>query len=219
MSKKKIGIYAGVFRKWLAFAIDIVVLGIIAFSYIAALLVFILFHPQHRGLHDILSGVYVVKVKQFNLLKKIEKQRYFKIKDSINKPKKITFVLIILISIVVTLLSIFNPVKNSFFNELVALSEEVNKIEGVKSSETRISAFHPWSRGEANTTLQITAAVDRETFFDEKKLVILDTKIKQQAKTYYLNKHEVDEVQVKFTSGFSIGISTFNESINMQATS
>ncbi len=187
-------------------------------SFVVADLVYILFHPQHRGLHDIVSGVYSIKVKQITLLTKLEKQKYFKAKVSSNKPKKISFILTGLICIGFFAASIINPFNLGIFNGTEQFIQAMNSDKGVITSGYDLSTFRSWSGDETNTSLVIRAEVDRNTFFDDEQINKLGTQLEKQAKKYYLDKHKVDDIQVKFTTGYSIGIWTLTFNRTSKAT-
>jgi uncharacterized RDD family membrane protein YckC len=190
----------------------------IMFSFVAVELVYILFHPQHRGIHDLVSGVYSIKVKQFKLLTKLEKQKYFKSKVNNYKSKKISFIVIGLICVALFVLSIINPFNIGIFKGTEQFINAMNADEGIITSGYTISTFHSWSGNQTNTTLLITAEVNKDTFFDDERINNLTTQLEKQAKKYYLNKHKVDDIQVRFTTGYSIGIGTVNLNRTLPAT-
>lgn len=191
--------------------------AVIFFSYIFSFIAFILFHTQHRGLHDLVAGTFVVKKKNFDALVKKGSLHI------VNKPKfnkkaiKISALLIILIIIAGSVITIINPLKNTFMSNLLVINDAVNKDPGVQDSSATINTLI--DSNHTTKSLIITASVDRDTFMDDKKLDKLDSLIKEQAVNLYPEINQVDQVEVVFNSGYTIGIWTFHKNIHWDASS
>lgn len=201
------------------------IINIIIFSYTLTFIAFIIFHPQHRGIHDLASGAIVVRKKAYESLNESGKQQLASQVVSYKKATVISTILIVIVVIgeVVSALITPNLLKNPFFHSMTMIMNAVNKDAGVEviSVVESTSGFYSISKNTGSTTksLVITTQVNRDMFIDPndknklntEKLDMLDAKIKKQAAGLYPQINEVDQVQVVFNSGYDIGIWAFNE--------
>lgn len=187
--------------------------GILAFSYITAFFVIILFNKYHRGLHDIATGSVVVNKKAFDSLSADEKKELIKAPVTSSKPLKISAVLIGFILIGGITLAVINPLKNTFFGDLYKTIKVIEKQTGLRIPSIMLRTYI-FQGSKPSKAIVVTARVDRNTFNNVDKLRDLDAQIKKQVIINYSNIRQVDDLIVVFNSGYSIGIWTYNESIS-----
>lgn len=185
----------------------------IFFSYIAAFFVYLLFNTKHRGIHDLASESIVVNKKAYETLSVKGKKELNKTYVSGRNPLRISAVLIALIIIASIVITIINPIKNTFFGDFYKLSTTIENKTGLKlpSVMERIGIDQ---KGNHSNAIVVTVSVDRDTFMDTDKLKSLDKKIKKLVTANYHDLEGINEIDVVFNSGYSIGIWTFNENIS-----
>ena len=182
---------------------------VIVGSYAFIWLIFTLFHPQRRGLHDLASGSFVVRQKVYEALSKDEKKEYLQAKFNMKRLKISSLITSIVVVIAVVILTGLN----SPFKEFYDLSSEINKLPGVKHSSIQHSTFQSWDGATATSSLIVTVRVDEETFTNPTRREELKKKIQIKALTDYPNARDFDAIQVVFNKGYSLGIWTFNANI------
>lgn len=182
--------------------------GALFISYNIVFLVFLIFHPQRRGIHDLISGAYIVHANKFNTLSQVDKQKYFKNKAPVRKPLSISILLVGFACTVLVLLMIVEPLKNIFFGDLSSLRYTISK-----NTDTNVKSLFIRKHNESGKPakiLEIQVVVNSATMNDEEKLDQLDKQIKQLAAETYLKKNKMDSVQVLFVAGYNTGLINYS---------
>lgn len=188
----------------------LIISGILTTSYVAAFLVFILFNMSRRGIHDIAAGSVVVNKKVFDKLTAKEKKELNKNLITSKKPLKISTILISLIIVGGIAVSIFNPLKNTFFGDLYNVTTAIENQTGLRPTSVMLRTYMG-QNGKTSKAIVVTAFVDGYKFSSTEALRDMDAQIKKLIITNYPDIKEIDELEVIFTSGYSIGIWTYEE--------
>jgi uncharacterized RDD family membrane protein YckC len=184
-----------------------IAVGTIFSSYVTVLFVFLLFGSNRRGLHDLAVGSIVVHTKQYAVLSDDEKKVFLSRPLRLKWPLVISGLLIIS-GILVSIL--FIGFKNPL-SDLLSLQQNLNTIPGAEINSINLTYF----AGEASsTTLQIGVAVNRKAFTDHSQLDTLSYEIYSRTIKQYPEINQVDSIQLRFSSGYNIGIWSFNEGVS-----
>lgn len=190
--------------------------SIVLACYAVSLLVFVLFHPLHRGLHDLASGAIVVNRKQYETLTDDDKRKFFERPVSLKRPQIISGIALILIFGVGIAFLFMNPLKTDSLSDLVNLQQTLNEIPGISVHTVQIQKRLTLAgEGELDDKgLLIGVSVERMIFIDKEKLDFLEQQIDSQIVSAYPDIQDLDYIKVTFSSGYNIGILTFNENAN-----
>lgn len=165
--------------------------------------VFVVFHPLRRGLHDFVGGSIVVQKSMFE--NETEKKSLLSHRVSMKTPFIISSIIMAFILLSSVVFLIINPFNIPLFKNLVASYKDLNTIEGVQitSVNTRF-VVNPDSKTQSESLI-IIARVDKNTFQDDEKLRETDRKIREKVATLS-PQVDMTNIIVTFETGYDIGI-------------
>ena len=187
------------------------VLGDIFFAYVIATTVFVVFHPLHRGLHDVLSGAFVVNKKPYDLLT-IEEKHFFTHQPIQLKKIQIISAALILLMIIVTFGAYFFVSKNAPYSipGIYALEKTLNQIPGVTVMSISDMTYYT---GDHTKVLSVQVSLDRADYVNQNKRIFLAQQIEDTILHNYPNIKEDDFIDLKIISGYDLGIVSYNENL------